>query len=203
MAMTDERPEPYDPLGRMALGESVVRALLDQPCHPLPPDAPFKGVGIYALYYQGAFPQYASISSPDCETPIYVGKASAPGSRSGLGGLRAHDGRELHNRLRGHAGLIDAATNLEIGDFMYRYLIVEDIWIPLGESLLIRRFRPVWNSVVHGFGLNDPGRHRYGGDRSDWDEIHPGRSWRDAMRRKRTARQIFGEVRRHLAEAAD
>ena len=89
----------------------------------MPPAAPFKGVGIYALYYQGDFPSYASISSPGCETPIYVGKASAPGSRSGLGGLRAHDGRELHNRLRGHAASIDAATNLGLDDFMYRYLI--------------------------------------------------------------------------------
>lgn len=201
--MVDETPDPYNPLGRMALGESVVRALLDQPCHPLPPANRFKGVGIYALYYQGEFSPYAPISSPDCGTPIYVGKASPPGSRSGLGGLRAHDGRELHSRLRGHAASIDAATNLSLDEFSCRYLVVEDIWIPLGESLLIRRFRPVWNSVVHGFGLNDPGRHRYGGDRSDWDEIHPGRPWRDAMRLKRTGRQVLDDVRAHFTEADD
>ena len=196
-------PEPYNPLGRIPLGESVVRALLDQPCGPLPPERGFTGAGLYALYYQGGFAPYRPISSHDCQVPIYVGRAVPPGSRAGLGGLKAQTGRQLYNRLSKHAESISAAGNLELADFRCRYLIVDDIWIPLGESLLIGRFRPLWNAIVHGFGLNDPGRHRYGGDRSDWDEIHPGRSWREAMRRKRPPEEILGEVRSHLAESID
>lgn len=154
-------------------------------------------------YYQGDFPAYAPISTPGCERPIYVGSAAAAGSRAGAGGLEAQAGRRLFNRLNKHAQSIQAADNLELSDFRCRYLIVDDIWIPLGESLLIRRFQPLWNAVVHGFGLNDPGRHRYGGDRSDWDELHPGRAWRDAMRRKRSPDEILDQVRAHLAGQAN
>jgi hypothetical protein len=68
------------------LGESVVRALLEQPCVPLPPPE-FVGTGIYALYYAGEFAAYAPISSADCGTPIYVGKAEPPGRRTGLASL--------------------------------------------------------------------------------------------------------------------
>lgn len=177
-----------------------MHALLEQPCRSLPPGAGFVGVGIYALYYQGDFAAYGPVSSPNCETPIYVGRALPTGSRTGLGGLDVRVGRQLYTRLAKHAESITAVENLELDDFRCRYLIVDDIWIPLGESLLIARFQPVWNAVVHGFGLNDPGRHRYGGDRSDWDEIHPGRAWRDAMRRKRPATEILEEVGAHLTE---
>ena len=34
-----------------------------------------------------------------------------------------------------------AAENLDVDDFECRYLIVDDIWIPLGETLLIGRFK--------------------------------------------------------------
>ena len=201
-AMTQDSPQPYNPLGRIPLGESVVRALLERPCEPLPPGERFRGAGIYALYYTGDFAPYEPISSEDCEVPIYVGKAVPPGSRSGVGGTETRTGRQLYNRLNKHSASIDEATNLDLADFRFRHLVVEDIWIPLGESLLIRRFQPLWNSVVQGFGLNDPGSRRYGGDRSDWDQIHPGRSWRDRMVEHRSTDEILDDVRARLAEAA-
>ena len=52
-----------------------------------------------------------------------------------------------------------------------------DIWIPLGESLLIARFRPLWNIALDGFGNHDPGGGRYVGLRPLWDHLHPGRRW--------------------------
>ena len=58
-----------------------------------------------------------------------------------------------------------------------RWLVVDDIWIPLGESALIRRYRPVWNALIDGFGNHDPGSGRYNQAKSDWDVVHAGRSW--------------------------
>ncbi|MBL8260560.1 MAG: Eco29kI family restriction endonuclease, partial [Candidatus Competibacteraceae bacterium] len=43
----------------------------------------------------------------------------------------------LRDRLRQHATSIDQAENLELGDFHYRCLVVDDIWIPLGENMMI------------------------------------------------------------------
>ena len=70
-----------------------------------------------------------------------------------------------------------AATDLDIHDFRCKNLVVDDIWIPLGEALLIARFSPVWNSAIDGFGNHDPGSGRYGGQRPRWDVLHPGRLW--------------------------
>ena len=68
-------------------------------------------------------------------------------------------------------------TNLDLADFSCRFLEVDDIWIPLGESLLIQFYRPLWNSVVDGFGNHDPGGGRYKGASPSWDTLHPGRHW--------------------------
>ena len=34
---------------------------------------------------------------------------------------------------------------------------MDDIWIPLGESLLIEMFVPLWNRILDGFGIHDLG----------------------------------------------
>lgn len=167
--------EPFNPLGKTALAESIQRQLLAQPCGPLPPES-FIGAGVYALYYSGDFPAYAPVSSAECERPIYVGKAVPPGARKG-DRLDTPAGPALASRLRGHARSIIESSNLRIEDFRCRYLIVEDIWIPLGETILISTTQPVWNYVVEGFGKHTSGKGREGGRRSLWDELHPGRAW--------------------------
>jgi Eco29kI restriction endonuclease len=55
--------------------------------------------------------------------------------------------------------------------------------VPLGESLLIATFRPVWNMLVDGFGHHDQGASRRGQMKSAWDTLHPGRSWSDKVER--------------------
>jgi hypothetical protein len=55
--------------------------------------------------------------------------------------------------------------------------VVDDIWIPLGENMLIETFTHVWNRAVDGFGNKDPGRRRKTQLRSPWDVLHPGRSF--------------------------
>lgn len=45
------------------------------------------------------------------------------------------------------------------------------------EAALIRHYQPLWNCIVDGFGNHDPGRGRYNQEMSEWDLIHPGRTW--------------------------
>jgi hypothetical protein len=183
--------EPFNPLDKLALAESIERRLLDQPCIELPPPR-FDGAGVYAIYYMGDFEAYEPISSPECETPIYVGKAVPSGSRRG-GFLAPAPTRTMWSRLGQHARSIELAENLDLDDFRCRYLVVDDIYVPLGEAVLISHFEPVWNSVVEGFGKHDPGAGRRGGRRSSWDELHPGRQWAEQPA-ARTREEVLARV---------
>ncbi len=49
--------------------------------------------------------------------------------------------------------------------------------VVLVEAELIRRYQPLWNAVVDGFGNHDPGSGRYEQSPSEWDVLHPGRPW--------------------------
>ncbi len=72
----------------------------------------------------------------------------------------------LYHRLREHAASIQQVSNLSLDDFLCQYLVVDDIWISLGESLLIEKFSPIWNTILVGFGNHDPGKGRYNQQRS-------------------------------------
>jgi hypothetical protein len=113
------------------------------------------------------------------EQPIYLGKAIPKGGRKG--GFADDDsathGKALKDRLTHHHMSIDQVKNLRVSDFYFRALVVDEIFIPLGENMLIERFRPVWNVVVTGFGNNDPGERRKAQYRSAWDVLHPGRKY--------------------------
>src|SRR5262245_47301136 len=102
--------QPYNPLDKVHLGESVVRALLVRPVAALPPAESFIGAGIYALYYVGDFPAYRKIAEQNgndaWSLPIYVGKAVPAGARRGGYGLSEPPGEVLHRRLREHAASI-------------------------------------------------------------------------------------------------
>jgi len=102
--------------------------------------------------------------------------------------------------LSEHAGSIDETRNLDLVDFKCRFLIVDDIWIPLGEALLIETFRPVWNLLVDGFGHHDQGKARRGQMKSSWDTLHPGRPWAEKVERRnvKSAEEIAKEVVTYL-----
>ncbi|MCF7854206.1 MAG: Eco29kI family restriction endonuclease [Candidatus Pacebacteria bacterium] len=176
-----ERFAAFNPLDKHNLGESVADALLQKPVVTLPPESPFIGAGIYALYYYGPFPLYNEITALNTDNqngwPIYVGKAVPAGARKGGYGLGAEPGQTLFKRLLEHANSIEQAENLCLADFQCRFLVVDDIWIPLAESLLIEMYSPLWNCKIDGFGNHDPGKGRYNQQRSQWDALHPGRPW--------------------------
>lgn len=195
---------PFNPLDKRNLGESVANALLARPVASFEQLQPFTGAGVYAIYYSGDFPAYREISvrnrGEKWQLPIYVGKAVPAGSRKGGMGLGDSPGQVLFKRLREHLESIEAASNLTSADFGCRYLTVDDIWIPLGESLLIARFSPLWNTLVDGFGNHDPGKGRHAGLRPRWDTLHPGRAWADRLQtRDESAAAIQREIKEVLA----
>lgn len=198
--------KPFNPLDKRNLGASVAKELLFRPVESLPPQ-PFEGAGVYAIYYTGLHQPYTLYNriatyhqEPELAVPIYVGKAVPAGARVGGFGLDAPAGTVLYDRLREHAASLEQAQNLSLQDFHCRYLVVDDIWIPLGESLLIEMFAPIWNTTLAGFGNHDPGRGRYNQQRSPWDTLHPGRTWANNLQpNAKAAAQIMEIVERVLA----
>ena len=175
--------KPYNPLEKENLGKSVADSLLQQEPIALSKLKRFPGAGVYVIYYTGQFDAYAPYrqwnrSAEDLNVPIYVGKAIPTGGRKGnVDPEISARGAALFSRLEEHRKSIQQAINLELEDFWFRYLVVDDIWIPLGESLLIQRFRPLWNCRIDGFGNHDPGAGRHAGAKPAWDTLHPGRTW--------------------------
>lgn len=197
---------PFNPLDKLHLGESVRDVLLRQSVQSLPPVDKFPGAGVYALYYTGDFPLYRRIAERNLdkryEAPIYIGKAVPAGARKG-GLLRNPTATfALWNRLNKHAETIRDAQNLRLDDFAFRALVVDDIWIPLGEALAIEQFQPLWNVVLDGFGIHDPGGGRELQRRSKWDTLHPGRRWVESRRLPdggNTTDKLSTTVAEHLA----
>ena len=188
----------FNPLAKRNLGKSVVDALLEATALPLKSVGIFPGAGVYAIYYHGSFPNYRPLSQQNQAAstyPIYVGKAIPKGGRKGTSSEASSDSTALSKRLLEHKASIEAVASLKIEDFTYRSLVVDDIWISLGETLVIQRFQPVWNQVVDGFGNHDPGGGRYSGMRPAWDELHPGRAWATRCQPpKLTKKQILEAV---------
>ena len=196
---------PYNPLNKRRLGEQVAEALLGEPVHTMPPEK-FIGAGVYAIYYIGDFLTYAALSDVNKDgqylCPIYVGKAVPDGARKGGQGENVNPGFALYKRLNDHTKSISAAKNLDLGDFRCRFLAVDDIWIPLVESMLIERFKHVWNCLLEGFGNHAPGKGRGNMMTPSWDWFHPGRSWADGLLPYSKSRdQLDGEIRKYLQDA--
>ena len=193
---------PFNPLDKHNLARSVINAMMRGNAASLKDLQPFDGAGIYAIYYTGDFEPYEPLSKANAGeapiVPIYVGKAVPSGGRRG-GIIEADHGQALFKRLSEHRKSIEAAVNLNIEDFCCRYLVVDDIWIPLGETLLISKTSPVWNSILDGFGNHDPGAGRRAGKISRWDVLHPGRPWVAASApREETSEQLAAEIREYL-----
>ncbi len=181
------RFNPANHIFRSSTFQQVVNEVLDfvvlTPAQPLPPPEAFAGAGIYLLYYTGVFPPYAPLAqsnSYDLSIPIYAGKAVPSGWRQARESVSVSRSSALYRRLNEHASSIKVAENLEVADFKCRFVILNDeesSLISAIEAAIIRRYRPLWNSVIDGFGNHDPGINRYGQILAGWDTLHPGRSW--------------------------
>jgi hypothetical protein len=191
-------------LGRTNVAETVAGQLLAEPLSSLPPSEPFPGTGLYALYYLGDFSAYAPIAPPASgpgEVPIYISRVNPPRTKTGVEGLLTPTIEPiLYKRLCEHATTLDQTQNLLLQDFRCRYLVIDDIWIPLAETLMIQQYKPVWNQILQGFGNHDPGAGRYFTPRPEWDELHPGRSWAARQSPARhSAKEILTRIAAHFS----
>jgi hypothetical protein len=193
---------PYNPLQKRNLAESIVRAILHKELRQLSDTDGLHGAGVYIIYYTGDFSLYAPVAERNregkFEQPIYVGKAIPKGGRKGgfADDGNAAKGKALKERLGQHFDSVSETNNLVESDFFYRCLVVDEIFIPLGENMLIEQFRPVWNVVIDGFGNKDPGRGRINQLRSPWDVLHPGRLFADKHKpHPNTAEEFAASVR--------
>ena len=177
----DPAQHTFKSAGFQTVVNQAIEFLDDTPVYPLPPSEPFDGSGVYALYYTGRFPYYSTIAVANQSRylqPIYAGKAVPEGWRTGR--IVDQKTRKLHQRLREHARSIKQAENLELRDFCCRFIILigdETNLISAVESEMFRRYVPIWNAYIDGFGNHDPGKGRYDQAVSEWDALHPGRPW--------------------------
>ena len=164
-----------------AIVDEAIDFLNRTPAYELPPPQSFKGTGVYCLYYLGNYDLYNKISCvniKECTTPIYVGKAVPKGWRTAR--VMSETDSTLYSRIRQHANSIKHGAGLFIKDFCCRFMILkgdESNMITIVEAELIRRYKPLWNTVIDGFGNHDPGKGRYDQAISEWDVLHPGRPW--------------------------
>ena len=176
---------PYNPLDKVNLAKSIQLELLRTQPVPFSALGEVRGAGVYVIYYMGDFEPYSEIAAKNAggafDQPIYIGKAIPKGGRKGGISADSSTGRALSDRLGQHGSSIEQAGNLRIDDFAVRYLTVDDIWIPLGENMLIESFKPLWNRAIDGFGNKDPGRRRSTQYKSPWDILHPGRKFADKL----------------------
>lgn len=200
--------DAYNPLETRNIGESVIRRLLSSDASLLENIQKFTGAGIYVIYYAGDYKPYLSYKNDSTtgvfDRPIYIGKAIPAGARIGGTGSTTTPTYVLYNRLKEHLESINQATNLSSGDFYFRSLVVDDIWIPLAESILIGEYLPIWNVQIAGFGNHDPGSGRYQQRRSLWDTLHPGRPWATKCQSaSQNADQILASLKLNVPETFD
>jgi hypothetical protein len=194
--------KPFDPLETEVLAETLARAFEESPLHSLPPPtAP--GSGVYALYYSGPFPLYNELGfarKGAAAAPLYVGRSSPKGGLTG--NIAAEQGGNyVVNRLRTHARSIEAVENLRLTDFQCRYLVTSPLWAPLLESLLLRKYRPLWNGM--GLGSNATGGPRSGQKVSAWDTLHPGRGGAGKGQSAADAAAVEAQVRANFQAGSD
>ena len=202
----DRKKHIYKSEAFVELVKDAVRFFNGTPVRPLLTAETFLGTGVYALYYTGQNPiyrKYAELNRLAYNYPIYVGKAVPKGWRqSRISDSAINQSRELHNRLREHSRNITVGANLDLEEFMCRFTIFEDEssdMISTIEAALIKLTQPLWNVEIDGFGNHDPGKGRYEQAKSDWDVIHPGRTWAERCNGIPKAESIIlGNIDRHF-----
>ena len=207
------KSQPFDRFKHVYKNDALVELIKDAvrffngtPVHPLPPPERFLGTGVYALYYTGRtgiYSQYGDLNRLAYSYPIYVGKAVPKGWRQArVADDQGARSSELYSRLGQHSRSISTVTNLELSDFMCRFVIFENAgsdMIGTIEAAVIKLHRPLWNMALDGFGNHDPGSGRHQQANSDWDVIHEGRAFASRLRGVPNDRKdILKNVDQHL-----
>lgn len=64
-------PTEFDPLAVENVGVTLAVELLEQPLLAMPPEQPFAGAGVYALYYSGSHEAYRDLVELDSDRPAH------------------------------------------------------------------------------------------------------------------------------------
>lgn len=206
--------EPFDPLAVENVGVTLAVELLEQPLHPLPPAEKFSGAGVYALYYVGKHSAYSGLvalggGKGGTRYPVYIGSAVRENAKQGFTPRHTSQAR-LWTRLGHHAASISEVETagsdpkFKLADFRCRFLVINDAYVTLAESVLITTFRPAWNGM--GFGSKVVGGQRMTGRPSLWDSLHVGRGGRPAgtaERKKEAEAQIATSIEKLSEESED
>jgi hypothetical protein len=200
--------EPADP---DTAGRLVALALIAQDRVPLGRVARTYGSGVYAIYYRGDHPLYATVSGT--ETPIYVGKADPenPNART-----PREQGPRLFGRLKDHRRMIETVGAyaerealphpLRLDDFETRRLVCATNAQLVAERHLIAMFRPIWNNEVGicwGISKHGDAATTRANKRSPWDVMHPGHAWAmaESLDDKATPEDIERRIAEHFAQS--
>ncbi len=175
--------------------KDTIRFFNGTPVQSVPVHERFHGTGVYAIYCTaktGVYKNFHEINRTSYNIPIYVGKAVPQGWRQARSSSSTEClSYELNNRIREHGRSLEQGAKLKTNDFRCRFMILEggesDL-IGTVEAALIRSYKPIWNSLIDGFGNHDPGSGRYEQAMSDWDVCHPGRSWAKKCKGKHAAK---------------
>ena len=113
-----------------------------------------KRPGVYFIYYVGKTRELYQGSQVFSSTdlPVYIGKSET----------------SICIRLIDHHGKIKKAKDLNLSDFVVRFMIVDiKYYAPCIEGMLIEHFNPVWNSEAVGFSFGN-------GNSADntWNKYH-------------------------------
>lgn len=185
--------------------KDTIRFFNGTPVYSVPAPERFHGTGVYAIYCvakSGYYKDFHEINRTSFDVPIYVGKAVPKGWRQGRTSSSDSMSYELHNRVREHGRSIEMGESLELSSFHCRFMILEDKesdLIGTVEAALIRKYQPIWNTLLDGFGNHDPGSGRYQQAKSDWDVCHPGRSWAEKCKGKSNSKtSLIGSITKFM-----
>lgn len=159
---------PYNPLDLHTLGDSLIRAMEERALETLGGIASFPGSGVHFLYYVGKQLPYKEMGEfnarHNCPLPIYVGRAKDPGARQGHSPFEPVTAFLLFERILEHRRSVattgpnpGAQYPISVDDFRVRALVSMPIWVPLAEAMAVRRYQPLWNAKLQGFGIHAPG----------------------------------------------
>lgn len=200
----------FDPADPDTAGRLVALALIAQDRVPLGRVARTYGSGVYAIYYRGDHPLYATVSGT--ETPIYVGKADpdSPNART-----PREQGPRLFGRLKDHRRMIETVGAyaerealphpLRLDDFEARRLVCATNAQLVAEKHLIAMFRPIWNNeigICWGISKHGDAATTRANKRSPWDVMHPGRAWAmaESLDDKASPEDIERRIAEHFAQ---
>lgn len=136
--------------------------------------------GIYGIFYISPEEKYKKLLDDPRKDPIYIGKAGISG---------------LATRLSQHKKSIEEA-GMNPDCFRCRFLEIESEADTFAAEIILQEMhKPLWNTILKGFGNKNVGKARSGQIRSRWDTFHTGRGWaRDMTDRKESKVRIEKEM---------